>query len=92
MAQLLIRKIDGDVKENLRRRAKRHGVSMEAEARDILRSELLRSERQAFGLGSEIAKLFQDIPDNEEPFEYELKGQIRPATRACSHDDGKRTT
>lgn len=33
MAQLLIRKIDLDVKENLRRRAKRHGVSMEEEAR-----------------------------------------------------------
>ena len=80
MAQLLIRKIDEDVKENLRRRAKRRGVSMEAEARDILRAALLRPESQSYGLGTEIAKLFRDIPDNEEPFEFELRGPVRPAT------------
>jgi plasmid stability protein len=79
MAQLLIRKIDKDVKENLRLRAKRHGVSMEAEAREILRADLLRPESQAYGLGSEIANLFRHIPDNEEPFEFELKGPVRPA-------------
>jgi plasmid stability protein len=79
MAQLLIRKIDEDVKENLRRRAKRHGISMEAEAREILRAVLLRPESKSYGLGTEIAKLFRDIPDNEEPFEFELKGPVRPA-------------
>jgi antitoxin FitA len=67
MGQLLIRKIDEDVKESLRLRAKRHGVSMEAEAREILRAELLRPEGQTYGLGSEIAKLFWNIPDNESP-------------------------
>lgn len=80
MAQLLIRKIDVDVKENLRRRAKRHGVSMEEEARSILRAELLKPQDEEYGLGSRIAALFRDIPDNDEPFEFELKGTIRPAT------------
>ena len=68
MAQLLIRKLDTDVKDNLRRRAKRHGVSMEEEARSILRAELLKPEGEEYGLGSRIAALFRDIPDNDEPF------------------------
>ena len=79
MAQLLIRRLDTDVKENLRRRARRHGVSMEEEARSILRAELLKPESEEYGLGSRIAALFRDIPDNDEPFEFELKGPVRPA-------------
>jgi len=67
MAQLLIRKLDADVKDNLRRRAKRHGVSMEEEARSILRTELLKPEGKEYGMGSRIAALFRDIPDNDEP-------------------------
>jgi antitoxin FitA len=92
MAQLLIRKIDKDVKENLRVRAKRHGVSMEAEAREILRAELLRPESQTYGLGTEIANLFRDIPDNEEPLEFELKGPASGLRYACSHGSSKRST
>jgi plasmid stability protein len=80
MAQLLIRKLDEDVKENLRRRAKRHGVSMEEEARAILRAELLKPASEEYGLGSKIAALFREIPDNDEPFEFELKRTVRPAT------------
>lgn len=79
MAQLLIRKLDDDVKENLRRRARRHGVSMEEEARSILRGELLKPEPEGPGLGTRIAALFRDIPDNDEPFERELSGPFRPA-------------
>jgi plasmid stability protein len=67
LAQLLIRRLDEDVKENLRRRAKRHGVSMEEEARTILRAELLRVEPKQPGLGTQIANLFKDVPDNDEP-------------------------
>ena len=36
MAQLLVRQLDEAVKEALRRRARRHGRSMEEEARLIL--------------------------------------------------------
>lgn len=80
MAQLLIRKIDLDVKENLRRRAKRHGVSMEEEARSILRAELLKPPEEEYGLGSRIAALFRDIPDNDEPLPELPDQPLRPAT------------
>lgn len=68
MAQLLVRRIDEDVKQRLQERARRHGVSMEEEARAILRTELLKPQKDnQFGLGSRIAKLFRDIPGNDEP-------------------------
>lgn len=78
MAQILIRRLDEDVKENLRRRAKRHGVSMEEEARTILRAELLRVEPKGPGLGTQIAALFRDIPDNDEPLPEFPREQFKP--------------
>jgi plasmid stability protein len=78
MAQLLIRRLDTDVKENLRRRARRHGVSMEEEARSILRAELLKPESEEYGLGSRIAALFHDIPDNDEPLPRLPDTPLRP--------------
>ena len=74
MAQILVRDIEDDVKERLQRRAARHGRSMEAEVRDILRN-VVREEMQPAGeLGTEIAALFKDIGlrvDEEIP---ELRG------------------
>ncbi len=62
MAQLLIRRLDDDVKERLRDRAKAHGVSMEEEARTILANQLAAKEqREAGGLGTKIADLFRHI-------------------------------
>ena len=78
MAQLLIRRLDTDVKENLRRRARRHGVSMEEEARSILRAELLKPESEEYGLGSRIAALVHDIPDNDEPLPRLPDTPLRP--------------
>lgn len=67
MAQILVRRIEEDVKRRLQERATRHGVSMEEEARAILRTELLKPpKRNELGLGSRIANLFKDIPDNDE--------------------------
>ena len=37
MAQIVVRKLEDEVKEGLRRRAARHGRSLEAEVREILR-------------------------------------------------------
>ncbi len=79
MAQLLIRQIEEDVKESLRKRAKRNGVSVEAEARAILRAELLRTDPDEYGLGSKIAALFRGIADNDEPFERNLDQPVRRA-------------
>ncbi len=79
MGQLLVRKLDDDVKRRLQERAKRHGVSMEQEARSILRAELLRTDADEYGLGSRIAALFRNIPGNDEPFERKLNQPLRPA-------------
>jgi antitoxin FitA len=58
MAQLVVRNIENTVKSCLRRRAKRHGRSMEEEVRDILRSAIKEEEAPAGGLGTDISRLF----------------------------------
>jgi plasmid stability protein len=66
VAQLLVRQLDDDVKQRLQERAAKHGVSMEEEVRMILRATVLKDDGQEFGLGTRIAELFRDIPDNDE--------------------------
>ena len=69
MPQILVRRIEEDVKKRLQERAARHGVSMEEEARAILRTELLKPDNEnELGLGTRIANLFKDILENDEPF------------------------
>ena len=69
MAQLLVRNVEPQLKTHLQKRARRHGRSMEAEAREILRSVLLREDEPRVGLGTAISALFrdqgleQDIPE-----------------------------
>jgi len=59
LAQILIRKVDERVKSRLQRRAKRNGRSMEAEAREILRTALTREEAApAVGFGTASVALF----------------------------------
>jgi plasmid stability protein len=58
MAQLLVRNLEDRLKARLQRRAKRHGRSMEAEAREILRNALHEEETPKLGLGSEMVALF----------------------------------
>jgi plasmid stability protein len=60
MAQLLVRNLDLAVREALRRRAQRHGRSMEEEVRLILRQAVEAGEEPAAigGLGRRIASLF----------------------------------
>ena len=79
MAQLLVRNLESQLKVRLQKRAKRHGHSMEEEARDILRDALKQEDNLGSGLGTEIAALFRetglakDIP--------ELRGHlVTPAT------------
>jgi plasmid stability protein len=61
MAQLVVRNVEDSVKARLRRRAKRHGRSMEEEVRDILRNAVQEEESPAGGLGTEIASLFAKV-------------------------------
>ena len=82
MGQFTVRNIEVDVKQRLKLRATRHGTSMEAEVRQILRNAVKDDEPTAgSGLGSRIAARFsalgldQPLPD--------LKGQ---APRAAEFD------
>jgi plasmid stability protein len=70
MAQILVRNLEDRLKGRLQRRAKRHGRSMEEEAREILRNALREDETPKRGLGSEMVALFSGqgigLKDGEE--------------------------
>ena len=78
MAQFVVRDLEEEIKTRLKRRAARHGRSMEEEIRQILRNAAKDSIRPIAKLGSRIAGRFSgaglkiDLP--------ELRGQaVRPA-------------
>ena len=79
MGQLIVRKIDDDIKQRLKNRAAKHGVSMEEEIRTILQNAVLRDDGKEIGLGSEIAALFEGIGIEGEPLEEFPDSEIRPA-------------
>lgn len=60
MPMLTIRNIEESLKSELRITAARHGVSMEEQARVILRKALTPKKRKK-GLGSRIHQYFADI-------------------------------
>jgi len=79
MGQLVVRNIENTVKARLRRRAKRHGRSMEEEVRDILRNAVNEEGIPSRGLGTEISSLFTKV--GLESDIRELRGnEIRPAS------------
>jgi plasmid stability protein len=61
MAQIVVRNLEDSVKARLKRRASRHGRSMEEEVRTILRDAVKRDQRAAEGLGTRIANRFAGI-------------------------------
>jgi len=69
MAQILVRNLDEGVKQALKRRAQRHGRSMEEEARLILtratEAKSASASESSLGLGSRMAALFQGLDLNE---------------------------
>ena len=77
MAMLTIRNLDDEVKRRLRRRAAKHGCSMEEEARQILRQTLFGKTPEK-GLASRI---HQRVIDTTGGLELELpaRSQPRPA-------------
>jgi plasmid stability protein len=78
MAQILIRKLDDDLKAKLQRRAKEHGRSTEEEVREILRNAVRDQDRAPTALGSRIAARFAGEIGLDEDL-VELRGQVRPA-------------
>jgi plasmid stability protein len=78
MAQLIVRNLEADVKTRLKRRAEKHGRSMEEEARHILREAVKPKGASRAGLGSRIARHFRHAGLNEDVLEY--RGfPVRPA-------------
>jgi plasmid stability protein len=69
VAQFVVRNLEEVVKTRLKRRAIRHGRSMEDEVRHILRNAAKAEPRVAIGLGSRIAARFKksgleaDLPE-----------------------------
>jgi plasmid stability protein len=61
MAQFVVRDLEEEVKARLKRRAERHGRSMEDEVRHILRNAVKESGRPITSLGSRIAARFTDV-------------------------------
>lgn len=71
MAQIIVRNIDEHIKKQLQKRAKIRGVSMEEEARNILKNAV--SESSDMPIGERLREEFKDI-GFDEPIE-ELKGK-----------------
>ena len=63
LAQLLVRNLDDEVKERLRRRATLRGHSLEEEVRDILRTAAAQDIEapSSAGLGTRIARRFAGL-------------------------------
>jgi len=73
MGSITIRQLDHSTKERLRLRAARHGRSMEAEAREILKQALATGDSPAADLAEAIRRRFAplggvelDLPPREE--------------------------
>ena len=90
MAQLLVRNIEEDVKQGLKKRAERHGRSMEEEARDILRAAVMKDSISQEGFGTRFASHFKGL-GLKEPFP-ELRGEAwaRPVDFSGSEFEPKK--
>ena len=76
MAQLLVRRLDEDVKLKLQRRARLHGRSTEEEVREILRAAVKDEGVVPVPLGSRLAARFSRLGLSQEI--PELRGHHRP--------------
>lgn len=61
MTSISVRKIDGDVLKQLKRRAAEHGYSMEEEVRQIIKAAVSPPDQ----LGDFVTALFASTYDNE---------------------------
>ncbi|MFM9102994.1 MAG: FitA-like ribbon-helix-helix domain-containing protein [Cyanobium sp.] len=89
VAQLLVRQLNGAVKEALRRRARRHGRSMEEEARLILAQAVAAEEEASLGaaglghrMATRMATLFADAGLDEPIGEWRGIDAIPPSFEA----------
>lgn len=71
--QLVVRQLEEGVKTRLKRRAARHGRSLEEEVREILRSAVAVEQSSEASLGSRIAARFAERGIARDP--PELRGE-----------------
>jgi plasmid stability protein len=84
MAAMTVRNIPDEMHEALKRRAKKHGRSAEAEVREILREALAPSEK--LKLGTELTKLGRKLA--EAGLEFEPVRDMTPARYVDFNDPG----
>jgi plasmid stability protein len=76
MAQLVVRNIEEDVKKRLKKRAEKHGRSMEEEVRDILRAALVADKTDKSGFGTRFASYFKGIGLKKGEEIQEMRGKV----------------
>lgn len=90
MAQLIVRRLENEIKERLRARAKRNGRTLEAEARVILEDAARAEPPQSKGLGTLAKELIGESALSREEwkaFEQSLE-QARQDWKARDVDFG----
>jgi plasmid stability protein len=80
MAQLVVRDLESDIKARLKSRAARHGRSLEAEVRDILRDAVKDDGGQRGGLGTRIASRFARLRLKEDELSVLPRQTIEPTS------------
>jgi antitoxin FitA len=78
MAQLVVRDLEADIKARLKSRAARHGHSLEAEVRDILRDAVKDDQSPSGGLGTRIAARFGPLHLKEDELAVLPRQTIEP--------------
>jgi antitoxin FitA len=80
MAQLVVRDLESDIKARLKSRAARHGRSLEAEVRDILRDAVKDDDAQGPGLGTRAASRFASLRLKEDELSELPRRALKPAS------------
>jgi plasmid stability protein len=67
MNNITISNLDDDIKSRLKKRAEKHGRSLEEEAREIIRMALTENHEQPLNLATMIDQRFANLGDFELP-------------------------
>jgi plasmid stability protein len=67
MNNITISNLDDDIKSRLKKRAEKHGRSLEEEAKEILRIALIENYEQPLNLANMIEQRFANLGDFELP-------------------------
>ncbi|MCC5599103.1 FitA-like ribbon-helix-helix domain-containing protein [Nostoc favosum] len=67
MNNISISNLDDDIKSRLKKRAEKHGRSLEEEAKEILRMALIENHEQPLNLANMIEQRFANLGDFELP-------------------------